>query len=145
MKAAKSSIVLLLSSVTLLFLTSVVRGVELNLKQNSSLNKQVHSESVRRARQFCGNREMRVEGYFETKNFFIHLCYDSNNEIWYYGIAKGSEAEAIGPLYTYTEEGTGYVVENGDYTYIVTGLSLSIYEGNNLLQEEPVINSHHRE
>jgi hypothetical protein len=145
MKPRKSGIVLLLSCVTLLSLTSVVRGIELNLKPYNSLNKQVDSESVRRARQFCSNREMRVEGYFETKNFFIHLCYDSNNDIWYYGIAKGSEAEAIGPLYTYTEEGTGYVVENGDYTYIVTGLSLSIYEGNNLLQEEFVINSHQRE
>ena len=96
------------------------------------------AEPVLIAQNFCGEQGLKVENYFETENFIIHICYDNNNDLWYYGIEKGPRSSYI-VLPAYTEEGTGYVAENGDYTYIVNGAALSIYEGNTLIQEDPVI------
>jgi hypothetical protein len=88
---------------------------------------------------FCAQKGQKVEQYFETNNFQIYLCYDQGNQTFYYGVDKRNGAAIALP--TYTEEGTGYVATNGDYEYIVTGASLSVYEKGKLILEENVIRS----
>ncbi|MBE9116926.1 hypothetical protein IQ249_13545 [Lusitaniella coriacea LEGE 07157] len=90
-------------------------------------------------RDFCAQKGQKVEQYFETNNFRIYLCYDNSNQIFYYGVDKRNQATIALPAYT--EEGTGYVAENGNYDYIVTGASLSVYESSKLILEETVIRS----
>lgn len=74
--------------------------------------------------------------YFETKSFTIYMC--EGGGLKYHGISK-KDGKSI-TLPAYTEEGTGYVAENGNYTYIVNGASLTVMEGNKVLQEENIIN-----
>lgn len=88
---------------------------------------------------FCIQKGQKVEQYFETNNFRIYLCYDNSNQIFYYGVDKRNGASIALPAYT--EEGTGYVAENGEYDYIVTGASLSVYQNSKLILEETVIRS----
>lgn len=97
------------------------------------------SEPEMLVRDFCAQKGQKVEQYFETNNFHIYLCYDSSNQIFYHGVDKRNGASINLPVYT--EEGTGYVAENGNYDYIVTGASLSIYENGKLILEETVIRS----
>ncbi|MBW4573842.1 MAG: hypothetical protein KME08_01000 [Aphanothece sp. CMT-3BRIN-NPC111] len=75
--------------------------------------------------------------YFETNNFKVYICYTSKG-FFYTGINKKNGTHTI-PLPAQEEEGTGFVVDNGNITYIVNGLELSIFRGNKLLQEEQVI------
>lgn len=72
--------------------------------------------------------------YFETDNFWIYIC--AADGLYYHGVSKGDYSYVTLPVYA--EEGTGYVAVNGDYTYIVNGAALSIYEGRTLLQEDSV-------
>jgi hypothetical protein len=72
--------------------------------------------------------------FYETDNFWVYIC--AADGLYYHGIEKGSGNYVTLPAYT--EEGTGYVAVNGDYTYIVNGATLSIYEGSTLLQEDSV-------
>ncbi len=70
--------------------------------------------------------------FYETDNFWIYIC--EADQLYYYGVEKGSGSSITLPVYV--EEGTGYVAVNKEYTYIVNGLSLSIYRGDTLLQED---------
>ncbi|MBD2576886.1 hypothetical protein [Oscillatoria sp. FACHB-1406] len=88
---------------------------------------------------FCIQKGQKVENYFETNNFQIYLCYNSSNQIFYYGVDKRNGASITLPAST--EEGTGYVAENGEYNYIVTGASLSVYQNGKPIVEEKVIQS----
>ncbi|MCT7993052.1 hypothetical protein [Laspinema olomoucense] len=72
--------------------------------------------------------------FYETDNFWVYIC--EADGLYYYGVEKGSGSSITLPVEV--EEGTGYVAVNGEYTYIVNGLSLSIYRGNTLLQEDSV-------
>lgn len=81
----------------------------------------------------------KLVNYFETNNFQIYICRTSKG-LFYTGINKKNGLRTA-PLRVITEEGTGYVVNTGNITYIVTGASLGIYRNNQLLQEEPVIAS----
>jgi hypothetical protein len=91
------------------------------------------------AQDFCLQKGQKVENYFETNNYRVYLCYNRGNQIFYYGVHKRSGAAIALPAYT--EEGTGYVAENGQYDYIVTGASLSVYRNGRLILEERVIRS----
>lgn len=75
--------------------------------------------------------------YFETNNFKVYICY-KNKSFFYTGINKKNGSHTL-PLRAQQEEGTGFVVNTGNITYIVNGLELSIFRGNKLLQEEKVI------
>lgn len=79
----------------------------------------------------------RLVNYFETVNFYVYMCRTSKG-LFYTGIDK-SNGKGTRPLRAIIEEGTGYVVKTGNITYIVNGASLSIYQGNQLLQEERVV------
>ena len=90
-------------------------------------------------RDFCGRKRQKVEKYFETKNFHIYLCYNHANQLYYYGVKKSNGSTIA--LRARTEEGTGYVAQNGAYDYIVTGASLSVYKKGKLILEQRVISS----
>ncbi|MGB3691171.1 MAG: hypothetical protein WA865_17070 [Spirulinaceae cyanobacterium] len=72
--------------------------------------------------------------FYETKNFYIYIC--DIDRLYYHGVSKKDSSFINLPAYT--EEGTGYVAENGDYTYIVNGAALTVMQGNKVLQEENV-------
>ncbi|MBW4642968.1 MAG: hypothetical protein KME23_08240 [Goleter apudmare HA4340-LM2] len=78
-----------------------------------------------------------LEAYIETRNFSIHLC-RRRGQLFYTGVSK-KDGKGIRSLRAYTEEGTGYVVTNGQYEYIVNGASLDILRNGKVLQSEPVI------
>jgi len=88
---------------------------------------------------FCFRKGQKVEHYFETSNFRIYLCYNRANQVYYYGVKK-SNGKTIS-LPASSEEGTGYVAKNGDYDYIVTGASLSVYKNGKRILEQRVIRS----
>lgn len=74
--------------------------------------------------------------FAETDNFYIYICGDSYDDMYYHGVGKDGSEIVLEDVYA--EEGTGYVAVNGNYTYIVTGAALSIYEGQTLIQEDYV-------
>jgi hypothetical protein len=78
-----------------------------------------------------------LEAYIETRNFHIHLC-RRRGQLFYTGLAK-KNGKAIRSLRAYAEEGTGYVVQNGRYEYIVNGVRLEILRNDRVIQSEPVI------
>ena len=101
------------------------------------------NEEILITQSFCPDSAggMPLEDFFETRNFWIYICNngdDYNYDLYYHGVEKKNRNNHI-TLPVYVEEGTGYVAENGNYTYIINGLSLSIYQGRKLLQEEPVM------
>lgn len=97
------------------------------------------STSQKLVRDFCIRKGQKVENYFETSNFRIYLCYNRANQVYYYGVKK-SNGKTIS-LPASREEGTGYVAKNGDYDYIVTGASLSVYKNGKRILEQRVIRS----
>ena len=90
-------------------------------------------------RDFCARKGQKVENYFETSNFRIYLCYNSANQIYYYGVKK-SNGKTIA-LPASRKEGTGYVAKNGSYEYIVTGSSLSVFKNGKRILQQRVIRS----
>ena len=74
--------------------------------------------------------------FFETDNFYIYICGDTYDDMYYHGVGKDGSDIILEDVYA--EEGTGYVAVNGNYTYIVNGAALSIYEGRILIQEDYV-------
>ena len=76
-------------------------------------------------RDFCVRKGQKVENYFETSNFRIYLCYNSANQLYYYGVKK-SNGNTIA-LRARREEGTGYVAKNGAYDYIVKEKNIKDY------------------
>lgn len=79
----------------------------------------------------------RLEAYIETTNFYIHIC-NKRGKLFYTGISK-LNGKGIRSLRAYTEEGTGYVVKNKNYEYVVNGASLDIIKNGRVIQTEPVI------
>ncbi len=74
--------------------------------------------------------------FFETDNFQVLICRKAG-KLYYHGIERGGDRNGI-TLPAYYEEGTGYVAENGEYAYIINRSTLSIYQGNTLLQRDRV-------
>lgn len=74
--------------------------------------------------------------FFETDNFQVLIC-RKRGQLYYHGIERGGDKNGI-TLPAYYEEGSGYVAENGEYAYIVNRSTLSIYQGNTLLQRDQV-------
>lgn len=89
---------------------------------------------IAQGRRYCpdGAGGTPLVNFYETDNFWVYIC--EADQLYYYGVEKGSGSSITLPVEA--EEGTGYVAVNGEYTYIVNGLSLSIYRGNTLLQED---------
>jgi uncharacterized membrane protein len=79
-----------------------------------------------------------LEAYIETTNFYIHIC-NKRGQLFYTGISK-LNGKGIRSLRAYTEEGTGYVVKNKNYEYVVNGASLDIIKNGRVIQTDPVIN-----
>lgn len=103
-----------------------------------SRNSAVNSTTIAQARscpKYAGGG--RLAAQIETRNFLIHFC-DRQGKLYYTGISK-RDGKGIYSLPAYTEEGTGYVVKNGKYEYIVTGASLDIVRNGKVIQSEPVI------
>jgi hypothetical protein len=128
-------IALLGAGASLLFAPAVGAVVETNSARQSSpeTHRQMPLELAQQ--QYCPDRTggMPMVDFFETDNFWIYIC--EADGLYYHGVEKGPNGGYI-TIPAYVEEGTGYVAENGIYTYIVNGASLSIYEGNTLLQED---------
>ncbi|MBU7584470.1 MAG: hypothetical protein KAF91_16410 [Nostoc sp. TH1S01] len=78
-----------------------------------------------------------LEAYIETTNFYIHIC-NKSGKLFYTGISK-LNGKGVRSLRAYTEEGTGYVVKNQNYEYVVNGASLDIIKNNRVIQTDPVI------
>lgn len=78
-----------------------------------------------------------LEAYIETPNFAIYIC-NRRGQLFYTGTSK-LNGQRIRALPAFAEEGTGYVVQNGQYEYIVNGASLDILKNGRVLQTDPVI------
>ncbi|MGD1808880.1 hypothetical protein ACP6PL_26045 [Dapis sp. BLCC M126] len=76
--------------------------------------------------------------YIETANFFANICQKQNSKLIYIGGQKANPENAI-QITAMVEEGTGYVAEDGDITYIVTGATFSIVKNAKTISEEQVI------
>lgn len=91
--------------------------------------------------QYCPDRAGGGPQYdaFETDSFYIFICTTGNPEdgLYYHGVSKNDYDNYI-TLPAYVEEGTGYVAENQNYTYIVNGLELVVYDGNRVILTESV-------
>ncbi|NEP79909.1 MAG: hypothetical protein F6K17_00660 [Okeania sp. SIO3C4] len=55
--------------------------------------------------------------YVETANFFVNICRRPNGQLIYIGGQKNRPENAI-KIPVITEEGTEYVAEDGNTTYI---------------------------
>lgn len=119
-----------------LFLTPSVKAIETREVQPTIATTHPSEIPVLLAQSFCGAQGMKPENYFETDNFIVHICYNSRNQLWYYGIEKGSRASTISlPAYR-TEE--GYGADNGDYSYLVNGIGLTIYHQGQEIQQDNI-------
>jgi hypothetical protein len=107
---------------------------ELTASTNSVVNSKTIAQ-VRSCPKYAGGGRLEVQ--IETRNFLIHFC-NRRNKLFYTGISK-RDGKGIYSLPAYTEEGTGYVVKNGKYEYIVTGASLDILRNGKVIQSEQVI------
>ncbi len=76
--------------------------------------------------------------YIETANLFANICQKPNGKLIYIGGQKANPEDAI-QITAMAEEGTGYVAEDGDITYIVTGATFSIVKNAKTISEEQVI------
>ncbi|MEM1171969.1 MAG: hypothetical protein AAGJ08_23540 [Cyanobacteria bacterium P01_H01_bin.35] len=76
--------------------------------------------------------------YIETANFFANICQKPNGKLIYIGGQKANPGDAV-QITAMVEEGTGYVAEDGDITYIVTGATFTIVKNANTISEEQVI------
>ncbi|NEQ35431.1 MAG: hypothetical protein F6K40_03565 [Okeania sp. SIO3I5] len=76
--------------------------------------------------------------YIETANFFVNICQKPNGKLIYIGGPKTNPEDTI-KIAAIAEEGTGYVAEDGDITYIVTGATFSIVKNAKTINEEEVI------
>lgn len=121
------------------FTPAAIAAASLNFIEETPVQRYLQPMTLQLAQSnSCPDRAggMSMEAYIETENFWIYICKGSQNQLYYHGVNK--ETYEFITLPAYAEEGTGYVADNGDYTYIVTGLSLGIYRGNRLLQEDSV-------
>lgn len=145
---SKTQQLALLGAGTILFLTPAVGATQLVSTKATVETSQVqlHTDranlantSFQLAQNTCPPNAGggRLVNYFETANFYVYMCRTSKG-LFYTGIDKNN-GKGTRPLRAITEEGTGYVVQTGNITYIVNGASLSIYRGNKLLQEERVL------
>ncbi|BAT55832.1 hypothetical protein NOS3756_48250 [Nostoc sp. NIES-3756] len=107
---------------------------ELTASTNSVVNSKTIAQ-VRSCPKYAGGG--RLAAQIETRNFLIHFC-NRRGKLFYTGISK-RDGKGIYSLPAYTEEGTGYVVKNGKYEYIVTGASLDILRNGKVIQSEQVI------
>ncbi len=98
--------------------------------------KAVSQENTSEGSEFCPDRAGGAPqvAFYETKNFYVYIC--DVDQLYYHGVSK-KDGNFIN-LPAYAEEGTGYVAENGDYTYIINGASLTVMQGDKVLQEERV-------
>lgn len=98
------------------------------------------AQSSRSDRRLCSQQgENFTESFYvETANFFANICYDSSGQLIYIGGEKDNPGNAI-KVPAYTEEGTGYVADNGNTTYIVTGAALIVAENGQEIVDERVI------
>ena len=76
--------------------------------------------------------------YIETANFFANICEQPNGKLIYIGGQKANPKDFI-KITAIAEEGTGYVAEDGDITYIVTGATFSMVKNAETISEEQVI------
>lgn len=98
------------------------------------------TESSRDNLQICPqqNQPLVTSFYVETANFFANICRKTNGQLIYIGGQKANPENTI-KIPAIAEEGTGYVAEDGNTTYIVTGATLSIVENAKTISEEQVI------
>ncbi|MBE9040595.1 hypothetical protein IQ235_07330 [Oscillatoriales cyanobacterium LEGE 11467] len=124
-----------LSAIAFFFLSPFAGATTLNNDRDIAGN---HSSTapLQLARSFCPDSAGGTPqvAFYETNGFWIYIC--TVEGLFYHGIEKGSGNYVTLPAYV--EEGTGYVAVNGNYTYIVNGATLAIYEGRTLIQEEYV-------
>ncbi|MGK7919996.1 MAG: hypothetical protein AB4080_08310 [Trichodesmium sp.] len=76
--------------------------------------------------------------YIETANFFANICQKQNGKLIYIGGQKANPDNVV-QITAMVEEGTGYVAEDRDITYIVTGATFSIVKNAKTISEEQVI------
>ncbi len=76
--------------------------------------------------------------YIETANFFANICQKPNGKLTYIGGQKANPENVIN-IPAMAEEGTGYVAEDGNITYIVTGATFSMVKNGKTISEEQVI------
>jgi len=114
--------------------SSSVGAVELASTQVSTVNSQIIANAYTCPRYAGGGR---LEAYIETSNFYIHIC-NKSGKLFYTGISK-LDGKGIRSLRAYTEEGTGYIVKNKNYEYVVNGVSLDIIKNGRVIQTDPVI------
>lgn len=84
------------------------------------------------------NEDLVESFYIETANFFANLCEKPDGILIFIGGEKANPDDAI-KIPAMTEEGTGYVAEDGEITYIVTGATFSIVKNGKTISEEQVI------
>ncbi|NET40468.1 hypothetical protein [Okeania sp. SIO2B3] len=97
------------------------------------------TESSRDNLQICSQQNLPLvtSFYVETANFFANICRKPNGQLIYIGGQKANPENYI-KIAAIAEEGTGYVAEDGNTTYIVTGATLSIVENGKTISEEQV-------
>ena len=74
---------------------------------------------------------------FQTNNFRIFI-YSKNSKLYYHGVKKRGNRDSIFLPANY-QQGVGYVAVNQEYKYIINRFYLSVYQGETLLQKQPVI------
>lgn len=97
------------------------------------------TQSSRNNFQICPQQNMPLvtSFYVETANFFANICRKPNGQLIYIGGQKANPENTI-KIPAIAEEGTGYVAEDGNTSYIVTGATLSIVENGKTISEEQV-------
>ena len=121
----------------LFFSPSVGAALQTSNLEETSAEARPSNMPVQIVQAYCPDRAggLPMVDFFETKNFWIYIC--ESDGLYYHGVEKPDGDNYI-TLPAYAEEGTGYVAVNKEYTYIVNGIELSIYKGENLIQEDPV-------
>ena len=95
---------------------------------------QINDTPVLLAQFICMPGGSQLVEFFETENFQVLICI-KGGQLYYHGIERGGDRSGI-TLPAYYEEGSGYVAENGEYAYVIIHSTLSIYQGNILLQQD---------
>ncbi|MBD2440355.1 hypothetical protein H6G69_26795 [Nostoc sp. FACHB-110] len=114
--------------------TSSASAAQLESTPVSAVNSQIIAKTSVCPRYAGGGR---LEAYFETTNFYIHIC-NKNGNLFYTGISK-STGKGIRSLPAYSEEGTGYVAPNKNYEYVVNGANLEIVKNGRVIQTDRVV------
>lgn len=123
-----------------LLLTSTVKILASITPDATEKNSLLLAELSRDDLRICSQQnESLVESfYIETANFFANFCQKADGTLLYIGGEKVHPENAI-KIPAIVEEGTGYVAEDGDITYIVTGATFSIVKNGKTINEEQVI------